>query len=159
MTIYLLDINLLLALMDPMHVHHEPSHQWFAENGQQAWATCPLTENGFIRIAGHPNYPNRPGDITAVFSIFRQLCEAAAHHFWPEDLSILDILTPDSIIPYRRHKISFIKSYMISVYYRNSETFSHPLELFFEAGQDRSLFVATALKFPDRLLRPWWGCG
>ena len=102
MTVYLLDINLLLALMDPMHVHHEPSHQWFAENGQQAWATCPLTENGFIRIAGHPNYPNRPGDITAVFSILRQLCEAAGHHFWPEDLSILDILTPDSIITHNQ---------------------------------------------------------
>ena len=102
MTVYLLDINLLLALMDPMHVHHEPSHQWFAENGQQAWATCPLTENGFIRIAGHPNYPNRPGDITAVFSILRQLCEAAGHYFWPEDLSILDILTPDSIITHNQ---------------------------------------------------------
>ena len=102
MTVYLLDINLLLALMDPMHVHHEPSHQWFAENGQQAWATCPLTENGFIRIAGHPNYPNRPGDITAVFSILRQLCEAAGHHFWPEDLSILDILRPDSIITHNQ---------------------------------------------------------
>jgi len=101
-TVYLLDINLLLALMDPMHVHHEPSHQWFAENGQQAWATCPLTENGFIRIAGHPNYPNRPGDITAVFSILRQLCEAAGHYFWPEDLSILDILTPDSIITHNQ---------------------------------------------------------
>ena len=102
MTVYLLDINLLLALMDPMHVHHEPSHQWFAENGQQAWATCPITENGFIRIAGHPNYPNRPGDITAVFSILRQLCEAAGHHFWPEDLSILDILRPDSIISHNQ---------------------------------------------------------
>jgi toxin-antitoxin system PIN domain toxin len=101
-TVYLLDINLLLALMDPMHVHHEPSHEWFAENGQQAWATCPLTENGFIRIAGHPNYPNRPGDTSAIFSILRQLCEAAGHHFWPEDLSILDILTPDSIITHNQ---------------------------------------------------------
>ncbi len=98
MMIYLLDINLLLALTDPMHVHHEPAHQWFAEKGQQAWATCPLTENGFIRIASHPNYPNRPGDVPAVFSILRQLCETTGHHFWPEDLSILDILVPDAII-------------------------------------------------------------
>ena len=47
-------------------------------------------------------YPNRPGDITAVFSILRQLCEAAGHHFWSEDLSILDILTPDSIITHNQ---------------------------------------------------------
>ena len=98
MTIYLLDINLLLALMDPMHVHHEPSHQWFAEQGRQGWATCPLTENGFIRIASHPNYPNRPGDVPAVCSILRQVCESPGHHFWADDLSILDILEPDAII-------------------------------------------------------------
>jgi uncharacterized protein len=98
LTICLLDINVLLALADPMHVHHEPSHQWFAERGQKAWATCPLTENGFIRIASHPKYPNRPGDVSAVLSILRQLCNTAGHHFWTEDLSILEILEPDAII-------------------------------------------------------------
>ena len=98
MTIYLLDINLLIALMDPMHVHHEHAHRWFAAKGQQAWATCPLTENGFVRIAGHPNYPNRPGDVLAVISILRQVCESPGHHFWAEDLRILEILEPDAII-------------------------------------------------------------
>ena len=98
MTIYLLDINLLLALTDPMHVHHERSHHWFAEKGQKAWATCPLTENGFVRIASHPNYPNRPGDVPAVIAILRQVCESLGHHFWAEDLRILEILEPDTII-------------------------------------------------------------
>jgi hypothetical protein len=98
MTTYLLDVNLLLALSDPMHIHHELVHRWFAEKGRQSWATCPLTENGFIRIASHPNYPNRPGDVTAVLDIFRQLCEAPGHHFWPEDISILQILEADAII-------------------------------------------------------------
>ena len=98
MTTYLLDINLLLALSDPMHIHHPLAHRWFAEKGQHTWATCPLTENGFIRIASHPNYPNRPGDVTAVLAIFRQLCGAPGHRFWPEDTSILQILEPDAII-------------------------------------------------------------
>lgn len=98
MTTYLLDVNLLLALSDPMHIHHESVHRWFAEKGQQSWATCPLTENGFIRVASHPNYPNRPGDVTAVLDIFRQLCEAPGHHFWPEGISILQILESDAII-------------------------------------------------------------
>lgn len=98
MTTYLLDINLLLALTDPMHIHHELSHHWFAEKGQQAWATCPLTENGFVRIASHPNYPNRPGDVPAVLSILRQICESPGHHLWTEDLSILEILEPEAII-------------------------------------------------------------
>lgn len=98
MTTYLLDVNLLLALSDPMHIHHELSHRWFVEKGQQGWATCPLTENGFIRIASHPNYPNRPGNVTAVLAILRRLCEAPSHHFWSEDVSILHILAPDAII-------------------------------------------------------------
>ena len=98
MTTYLLDVNLLLALTDPMHIHHEPAHRWFADKGQQAWATCPLTENGFIRIASHPSYPNRPGGVTTVLGIFRRLSEAWGHHFWPEDISILQILEPDAVI-------------------------------------------------------------
>jgi toxin-antitoxin system PIN domain toxin len=98
MTIYLLDVNLLLALSDPMHIHHESAHRWFAENGRQSWATSPITENGFIRIASHPSYPNRPGDVTAVLDIFRQLCEAPGHQFWSEDISILQILESDAII-------------------------------------------------------------
>ncbi|MBM3791834.1 MAG: VapC toxin family PIN domain ribonuclease [Acidobacteria bacterium] len=98
MTACLLDVNLLLALSDPMHIHHGSAHCWFAEKGHRAWATCPLTENGFIRIASHPNYPNRPGDVAAVSAILRQLCEAPGHRFWAEDVSILSILKPDAII-------------------------------------------------------------
>jgi toxin-antitoxin system PIN domain toxin len=97
-TTYLLDINLLLALTDPMHVHHEAAHRWFVEKGRTSWATCPLTQNGFIRIASHPNYPNRPGDVPAVTAILRQLCATQGHQFWTEDISILEILEPAAII-------------------------------------------------------------
>jgi hypothetical protein len=98
MTTYLLDVNLLLALSDPMHIHHEAAHRWYAEKGHLSWATCPITENEFLRIASHPNYPNRPGDVPAVLAILRQLCEVPGHRFWGEDISILDILETDAII-------------------------------------------------------------
>jgi len=97
-TTYLLDINLLLALSDPMHVHHEAAHRWFAETGSQAWATCALTENGFVRIASHPRYPNRPGEAATVLEILRQFCAAAGHHFWTEDISIRDLIRPDAFV-------------------------------------------------------------
>ena len=51
MTTFLLDVNVLLALSDPMHAHHEAAHRWFAQCGRQSWATCPLTENGFVPVA------------------------------------------------------------------------------------------------------------
>ncbi|MBA3944370.1 MAG: VapC toxin family PIN domain ribonuclease [Herpetosiphonaceae bacterium] len=98
MTTYLLDVNVLLALSDPMHIHHEPAHRWFATRGQSAWATCPLTENGFVRIASHPSYPNRPGDAPAVLSILRQFCETPGHHFWAADISLRDLLQPGVLI-------------------------------------------------------------
>ena len=98
MTVYLLDVNLLLALSDPMHVHHEAAHRWFAEHGRQAWATCPITENGFVRIASHPKYPNRPGDVSVVLAILRRFCAAEGHHFWAEAISIRDILQPGVVI-------------------------------------------------------------
>lgn len=98
MTTYLLDVNLLLALTDPMHIHHQVAHRWFREKGQQAWATCPLTENGFVRIASHSNYPNRPGEALVVLDILRQLCEAPGHQFWTDDISLLHILAAEAII-------------------------------------------------------------
>lgn len=94
MTTYLLDVNLLLALSDPMHVHHDIAHQWFALTGSQSWATCPLTENGYVRIASHPGYPNRPGDVGTVLAILRQFCAGSGHQFWAEDVSIRELLVP-----------------------------------------------------------------
>jgi toxin-antitoxin system PIN domain toxin len=100
MTTYLLDVNVLLALSDPMHVHHEAAHRWFVAKGKSAWATCPITENGFVRIASHPNYPNRPGDVLAVLVILRQFCAMGGYQFWSEDVSIRELLQPGVLIPH-----------------------------------------------------------
>ena len=66
MTAYLLDVNVLIALVDPAHVQHDAAHEWFARQGHKAWATCPLTENGLVRIVGHPRYPSSPGTPAAI---------------------------------------------------------------------------------------------
>lgn len=94
MTVFLLDVNLLLALSDPMHVHHEAAHHWFAAVGRFAWATCPITENGFIRIASHPRYPNRPGDAPAVLAILRRFCADSGHQYWHDIVSLRDSILP-----------------------------------------------------------------
>jgi toxin-antitoxin system PIN domain toxin len=96
MTVYLLDVNVLLALSDPMHLHHEAAHAWFAEKGKAAWATCPITENGFVRIASHPSYPNRPGDASMLLEKLRQFCKAKGHRFWSADVSIRALIQTGS---------------------------------------------------------------
>ncbi len=93
---YLLDVNVLIALIDPAHVQHNASHDWFAASGKKAWATCPLTQNGVVRIVGHARYPNSPGTPTAVAQLMTNLCALSGHVFWPDDISLLDTKNVDS---------------------------------------------------------------
>jgi toxin-antitoxin system PIN domain toxin len=90
MTRYLLDVNVLVALLDPTHVQHERAHGWFASRGQRAWATCPLTENGVLRVVGHSRYPNSPGTPAAVAEMMAVLLSHKGHEFWPDDISLFD---------------------------------------------------------------------
>jgi toxin-antitoxin system PIN domain toxin len=87
---FLLDVNVLIALIDPAHVGHEDAHRWFNAYGKEDWATCPLTENGVIRIVGNSKYPNTPGSPAQVAAIVTQLCALPGHRFWPDDISIAD---------------------------------------------------------------------
>lgn len=87
---FLLDVNVLIALIDPAHIQHDAAHQWFAAYGQQSWATCPLTENALLRIVGHARYPNSPGTPTAVAPLMAGLRALPGHVFWPDDISLLD---------------------------------------------------------------------
>jgi toxin-antitoxin system PIN domain toxin len=89
-TRYLLDVNVLIALIDPAHVQHDRAHEWFAADGHEAWATCPLTENGVLRIVGHPRYPNSPGTPAAVAELMAVLRGLVGHEFWPDDVSLFD---------------------------------------------------------------------
>jgi uncharacterized protein len=94
---WLLDVNVLLALTDPRHLHHDAAHRWFTSRRGSAWATCPITENGFVRVASHPSYPNRPGDAPAVLGILRRFCALPEHEFWADDVSVRDLLSPETV--------------------------------------------------------------
>jgi len=89
LTTFLLDVNVLIALVDPAHVQHDTAHEWFAAH-QQSWATCPLTENGLLRIVGHARYPNSPGSPSAVAPLLAGLRALPGHVFWPDDISLMD---------------------------------------------------------------------
>ena len=71
-------------------MHHEPAHTWFAAAGSRSFATCPLTENGLLRIVGHPRYPSSPGSPAEAAFMLRALRALKGHRFWPDDISLLD---------------------------------------------------------------------
>lgn len=88
--VYLFDINILLALLDPMHAFHEAAHTWFDHEQSLRWATCPLTENGVVRIASQSKYVNSPGTAEVVAGTLSELCALPGHQFWADDVSLLD---------------------------------------------------------------------
>lgn len=90
MKVFLLDVNVLIALIDPAHIQHDAAHDWFAMHGKQAWATCPLTENGVLRIVGHLRYPNSPGTPAEVAQLMNGLRALPGYVFWPDNISLLD---------------------------------------------------------------------
>jgi uncharacterized protein len=87
---FLLDVNLLIALIDPFHVSHEPAVRWFDSVGQHSWATCPITENGVIRIVGSASYANSPGTPATVAGLMKEFASLPGHIFWPDNVSLLD---------------------------------------------------------------------
>jgi uncharacterized protein len=85
----LLDVNVLVALLDGGHLHHRAATAWLGSHQRTGWASCPLTQNGCIRILSLTSYPNRqpPGAVAARLAL--ALAEAR-HEFWPDSLSVLE---------------------------------------------------------------------
>lgn len=88
--IALLDVNVLVALFDPAHVHHEAAHAWFAANRTNRWASCALTENAFVRALSNPAYPGRRTTVEDAASRLRTFCSDRAHVFWSDSVSLRD---------------------------------------------------------------------
>ncbi|ESY68536.1 MULTISPECIES: TA system VapC family ribonuclease toxin [Mesorhizobium] len=93
---FLFDVNVLIALIDPAHVAHEDAHRWFQSTGHLSWATCPITENGVIRILSNPKYPNSPGSPAVVAQIVGKLHVLAGHQFWTDDISLVNFSDIDA---------------------------------------------------------------
>ena len=86
----LLDVNVLVALFDPDHVHHDLAHDWFADHRPDGWATCAMTESGVVRVISNPKYrPDPPRPAVAVDQL-RMLCASGHHHYWATSPSIRD---------------------------------------------------------------------
>lgn len=85
----LLDVNVLVALLDGFHLHHDTAMDWLRGHADQGWASCPLTQNGCLRIISQPSY----GNAQPTSMIAKRLGNAVAdatHEFWPDSLSLVD---------------------------------------------------------------------
>lgn len=84
----LLDVNVLIALLDAGHMHHTLAGEWLRREIEKGWASCPITQNGCLRIMSQPAYP----DALPVAQVAARLKDATldpSHQFWPADLNLL----------------------------------------------------------------------
>jgi toxin-antitoxin system PIN domain toxin len=85
----LLDINVLIALAWPNHVHHDQARAWFDTHHRSGWATTPVTETGFVRVSS-----NRAAIAVATtpehaVTLLTAMCRLPGHRFWPDDVQLV----------------------------------------------------------------------
>lgn len=104
MSRFLLDVNTVLALLDPRHVFHDAAHHWLERHPLAKWLTSPLVQNGVIRVASSTRYPNHLGTAGDAWSVLNAFCADPRHEFCPDDISLLDsshLVRPDLLTPPR----------------------------------------------------------
>ena len=85
----LLDINVLIALHDRDHVHHTRAGEWLEAHIEQGWASCPLTQNGCLRIMSQSGYRS-PQPLALLVQMLQSSTATSFHQLWADDISILD---------------------------------------------------------------------
>jgi uncharacterized protein len=85
----LFDVNFLIALFTPSHIHARRAHAWWLENETHGWASCPLTQNGFVRITSQPTFQHSSTTLNALGKL-RTAIAGTSHEFWKDDVSITD---------------------------------------------------------------------
>lgn len=104
MSAALLDVNALVALAWPNHIHHQLAHAWFETTHQDGWATCPLTQSGFVRVSSNPRTTSEAVTPTEAINLLSRLIQVIGHEFWRDDYSIVADMAVDPIrlIGYRQ---------------------------------------------------------
>ncbi|MES1242044.1 MAG: TA system VapC family ribonuclease toxin [Acidobacteriota bacterium] len=93
----LLDVNLLVALAWPNHVHHASALTWFRRNQAAGWATCPLTQSGFVRVSSNPACVSEAKSPQEAIQLLRRIVALPHHVFWGDDISFASSEFLDSV--------------------------------------------------------------
>lgn len=94
MTHFLLDVNVLIALVRPKHEKHDRVMQWFRSSGRNHWATCPFTEAGFVRVVSNPKFTAQSVDVEEALQLLTELTALPGRQFWPIDITFAEATKP-----------------------------------------------------------------
>ena len=92
MAVALLDVNVLVALLWPSHIHFQRAFRWFRSRRSEGWATCPLTELAFVRLSAQPAAVGTPFSISEALETLANNLAGPDHEFWPLDYGLTEVL-------------------------------------------------------------------
>jgi len=95
---YLLDVNVLIALAWPSHVHHGEAQKWFARRRTAGFRTCPLTQIGFVRISCNPKFSPEAVSAREALVLLARITALPEHSFWPDDLALSQAIGSDELV-------------------------------------------------------------
>jgi toxin-antitoxin system PIN domain toxin len=85
----LLDVNVLVALAWPSHIHHGKAHEWFSQNASEGWATCPITQSGFVRVSSNPAIIDEAVSPAEAISLLEKMTSHENHIFWADSIELV----------------------------------------------------------------------
>ena len=89
---YLLDTNVLIALLWPSHAHHSRAVRWFTAHRSNGWATCPFTQAGFVRIVSNVAFSRDAVTPRDAAGVLAANTESKDHVFWPDELPLAEAI-------------------------------------------------------------------
>lgn len=111
----LLDLNVLIALAWPSHIHHLQAHKWFATAQNSGWATCPITQSGFLRLSSNPKILPEAVPPKEALHLLEQITLLPKHLFWADSIALADavIFKNSNIVGYRQITDAYLLSLAI----------------------------------------------
>ncbi len=101
MKVGLLDVNMLIALAWPSHVHHQEARAWFGKHARAGWATCPFTQCGFVRTSSNEKFISEAVSPQDALALLREVVAHRHHRFWPDDIGLAQAPT-DLLVGHRQ---------------------------------------------------------
>ena len=149
MKIALLDLNVLVALSWPSHIHHEMAHRWFKKQRQYGWATCPITQSGLVRLSSNAKIITDAVSPMDAYKLLEKLISLPDHHFWSDNISLSEatVFQNNTLLGHRQ----ITDAYLLSLAIHNNGrliTFDKGIKSLLPKSTDEHLYLlSTKNKF------------
>lgn len=145
MKVALLDVNVLVALAWPNHIHHAAAHTWLNQEQHYGWATCPITQSALVRLSSNPKILPDAVGLTDALALLKALTEIPTHQFWQDSLALLDgaVFKAGYLVGHRQITDAYL--YSLAIHHdARLVTFDTGLASLYPSAADKHLLILKA---------------